>query len=150
MSFIFSTILISFWSQAGALRWARIMVSPPPLSPSHPPTPPPSWWPALTTLPPLVKFQIVWRRLCENLLSSSSLAGQKHPSLLPGLVWNVWNIKLFLPWTWILNRLLYLRTQWMRSQGRSQFEHDHRQRVDRAPQITGRFTWDRRRALWHI
>jgi len=31
---------------------------------------------------PLAKFQLVWRRLCEALLSSSSLAGQKHLSLL--------------------------------------------------------------------
>ena len=36
--------------------------------------------------PPLAKFQLVWRRLCEALLSSSSLAGQKHPSLLSRLV----------------------------------------------------------------
>ena len=36
---------------------ARLLVSPPSLSPSHPPTPPPSRWPALTTLPPLAKFQ---------------------------------------------------------------------------------------------
>ena len=30
---------------------ARLIVSPPSLSPSHPPTPPPSRWPALTNLP---------------------------------------------------------------------------------------------------
>ena len=40
----------------------RLIVSPPSLSPSHPPTPPPSRWPALTALPPLAKFQLVWRR----------------------------------------------------------------------------------------
>ena len=30
----------------------------------HPPTPPPSRWPALITLPTLAKFQLVWCRLC--------------------------------------------------------------------------------------
>ena len=35
---------------------------------------------------PLVKFQVVWRRLYQALRSSSSLAGQKHPSLLSRLV----------------------------------------------------------------
>ena len=39
----------------------------------------------LTTLHPLAKFQLAWRRFCEALLSSSSLAGQKHPSLLSRL-----------------------------------------------------------------
>ena len=57
---------------------ARLVISPASFSPSHSLTPPPSRWPALTTLPPLAKFQLVWRRLCEALLSSSSLAGQKH------------------------------------------------------------------------
>ena len=32
----------------------------------------------------------------------------------------------------------------------SQFEHDHRRRADRAPQITASFTRDRRRVHWHI
>ena len=57
----------------------RLVVSPRSLSPSHPPAPIPSRWPALTTLPPLAKFQLVGRLLCEALRSSSSLAGQKHP-----------------------------------------------------------------------
>ena len=35
---------------------ARLIVSPPSLSPSHPPTPPPSRWPALTILPPSPSF----------------------------------------------------------------------------------------------
>ena len=65
---------------------ARLIVSSPSLSPSHSPTPLPSRWPVLTTLPPLAKFQLVWRRLCEALLSSSALAGEKHPSLLSRLV----------------------------------------------------------------
>ena len=41
--------------------------------------------------------------LCEALLSSSPLAGQKHPSLLCCLDLHVENIKIILPWTWILN-----------------------------------------------
>ena len=61
---------------------ARLVVIPPSLSPSHTQTPPPSRWPALTTFPPVAKFQLVWNRLCEALLSFSSLAGLKHPSLL--------------------------------------------------------------------
>ena len=48
----------------------------------HPPMPPPSRWLAFITLPPLAKFQLVWRRLCGALLSSSSLARQAYPSLL--------------------------------------------------------------------
>ena len=140
-------VLKSSWSSTA--RMSCLVVSPPSLSSSHPPTPTPSRWPALTTLPPLAKFQLVWRRLCEALLSSSSLAGQKHPSLLSRLVWNVGAIKVVFPWTWRLNRLLYLRTQWMRSQRRSQFEHDHRRRADRAPQITASFTRDRRQAHWY-
>ena len=65
---------------------ARLIVSPPSLSPSHPPTPPLSRLPALTTLPSLVKFQLVWRPLCEALLAFSSFPCQKHPSLLSRLV----------------------------------------------------------------
>ena len=42
---------------------ARLIVSPPSLYPSHTPTPPPSRWPALTILPTLAKFRLVWRRL---------------------------------------------------------------------------------------
>ena len=64
---------------------ARLVVSPPSLSPSHPPTPPASRWASLTTLPLLIKFQLVWHRLCEALLPSSSVDGQKHPSLLSRL-----------------------------------------------------------------
>ena len=37
-------------------------------------------------LTPLVLFRLVWRRLCKALLSSSSLDGQKHPSLVSRLV----------------------------------------------------------------
>ena len=86
--YIFRTdILASFFEVRLELNGAnaRLVVSPS-LSPSQPRTPTPSRSPALTTLPPLAKFQLVWRRLCEALLSSSSLAGQKHPSLLSRLV----------------------------------------------------------------
>ena len=38
---------------------ARLIASPPSLSSSHPPMPPPSLWPALTTLPPLAKFHLL-------------------------------------------------------------------------------------------
>ena len=64
---------------------ARLAVSLPFPSPSTPPTPPPSRWPARTTLSSLAKFQLVWRRLCQALLSSFFLAGQKHPPLLSRL-----------------------------------------------------------------
>ena len=87
-----STRLGSFWSQARALRWARLIVSLIPLSASHPPTPPPSRFPALTTILPLAKSQLVWRRLCQALWSSSALAGQKHTSLLSHLVWEMSDI----------------------------------------------------------
>ena len=40
---------------------AHLVGSPRSLSSSHPPTPPPSRWPALMTLPTLAKFQLVWR-----------------------------------------------------------------------------------------
>ena len=40
---------------------------------------------SLITLPRLAKFQLVWRLLCGALLSSSSLARQKHPYLLSRL-----------------------------------------------------------------
>ena len=140
-------IFDQFRDQAGALWWVCLVFSFLPSLP-HPPTTP-SRWPAVTTLPPLAKFQLVWRRLCEAPRSSSSFAGQKHQYLLSRLVGNVENIKFVLPWTWILNNPLYFRTQWVRSQGRSQFEHDDRRRTGRAPQTTASFTQDRRRAHWH-
>ena len=65
---------------------SHIIVSLLSLSPSHPPMSPPSQWPAPTALPNLAKFQLVWHRWCEALLSSSSPAGQKHPSLLSCLL----------------------------------------------------------------
>ena len=63
----------------------------------HPPTPPPCRWPSIITLPTLAKFQLVWRRLCEALLSSSSLALQKHPYLLSRLSLNVGDVTVVLP-----------------------------------------------------
>ena len=36
----------------------RLIFGPPPLYPSHPPTPPPSRWPALSTLPLLARFML--------------------------------------------------------------------------------------------
>ena len=72
-------VLKSGWSSTRARMPASSLVLLPCLTPRR--------WPALTTLPPLAKFQFVWRRLCDALLSSS-LAGQKqkHPSLLSRLV----------------------------------------------------------------
>ena len=66
--FILDPTCIALWS--GWSSTARHVVSPSSLSPSHPPTPAPSRWPALITLPLIAKFQLVWRRLCEALLSS--------------------------------------------------------------------------------
>ena len=89
-------VLKSGWSSTAQMP--RLVVSPPSLSPFHPPTPPPSRWQALIALPPLVKFQLVWRRLCEPRLSSSSLARQKHPYLLSRLCLTfVGDIKIVLP-----------------------------------------------------
>ena len=76
--FMFSTRIASFRRKAGGLRRARLIFSPPPLSTSHPRTPPPSRWPVLTTLPPLAKCKLDWRCFCEALGPSSSLAGQTH------------------------------------------------------------------------
>ena len=55
-----------------------LIFGPPLLSPAHPPTQPQSRWSALTTLPFFAKFKLVWRRLCEALRLSSSLAGHTH------------------------------------------------------------------------
>ena len=60
------------------VRLERPAVSPPSLSPSHPQALPPSRRPALITLPPLAKFQLVRHRLCGALLPSSSLAFPPH------------------------------------------------------------------------
>ena len=88
-------LMKSEWNSTA--RMPRLVVSPPSFSPSHPPPPPTSRWPALITLPPLAKFQLVWRRLCEALLCSS-LACQKHPSLLSRLCLTyVGDIKFVLP-----------------------------------------------------
>ena len=62
-------VLKSGWSSTA--RMPGLVVSPPSLSHSHPPTPPPSRWPALITLLPLAMFQLVWRCLCDARLSSS-------------------------------------------------------------------------------
>ena len=46
---------------------------------AHPPTPPPSRWPALITLPTLTKFQLGWRRLCDVALFPSCLINTAFP-----------------------------------------------------------------------
>ena len=52
------------WSSAARMP---ALVDSSSLALSHPRTPPPSQWPALATLSPLAKFQLVWRRFCEML-----------------------------------------------------------------------------------
>ena len=95
MSFIFTTELYCFEVRL-ELSDVRIPASSLVVLPCLclPPMPPPSQWPAFITLPPLAKFQLVWRRLCEALLSSSSLARQNHSSLLPRIVCNVEKYKV--------------------------------------------------------
>ena len=114
----------------------------PSLSPSHPPTPPPSRWSAFTILPPLAKFPFVWCRLCEALLSSSYLASQKHQSLLSRLSLKCRRYK----------GCFALNMKIKSSIKICGHEHDHRRRADRAPQITAsyKYTPDRRPAHWYI
>ena len=92
----------------------RLGGSSPFLSPSHPPTPPPNRLPQLSSLPPLAKFQLVWRRLGEALLFSSSLAGGKHQSLLTRLCLICRRYKGRFALNMIKYGPLGLRTQWMR------------------------------------
>ena len=150
MSFIFSTRLVTFWSQAGALRrecHASSLVLLPSLpliprlqrqadgqlSPLYPPSPSFSSFGAdrveICCLP----------RWSETPVSAVSSMSDIHRRYKARFALNMWR----------LNRPLYLRTQWMRWQRRSQFEHDHRPKIDRAPQITASFTRDRRQAHWY-
>ena len=57
-------VLKKGWSSAARMP---ALVDSSSLALSHPRTPPPSQWPALATLSPLAKFQLVWRRFCEML-----------------------------------------------------------------------------------
>ena len=146
-------LIYLFWSQAGDYAAnANLTVSPRSLSMSHPPTLSPSRWPALTSLPLVAKFQLIYRPSSEALFSPPSLAGQKPLPLMSRLVWNVGVTKVVMPWSWLLNRSLYLRTQCMRLSRRSHFEHNHLRRAEKAPLITARFTRNRRRThrpiLW--
>ena len=147
MSFIFSTRLASFFKFGwNSTAWIpRLVVSPPSLS--HPDAPAT----LMARFPHFTPPRQVSALLASLVWSSAVfLAGQKHPSLLFRLCLTfVGDIKVVLPSTWRLNRPLYLRTEWIRWQRRSQLENDHRRRADRAPQITTSFTWDRRRAYWH-
>ena len=87
----------------------------------------------------LALFQLVWRRLREVLLSFSSLARQIHPFLLSRHLCR-----------FALNMKAQSAIIFAGRKRRSQFEHDHRRRADRAPQITASFTRGRRRAHLHI
>ena len=71
------------WSSTA--RMPRLVVSPPSLSPSHPPMSPPSRCQLSSLYTPLAMVRLVWRRLCEAVMSSSFLIRQKHPFLLSGL-----------------------------------------------------------------
>ena len=66
---------VSLWSQARALWWAPMIISPPPLSPSHPPILPPSRWPAHTALAPL-------RNFTSFIAAFAKLCGLPPPSLV--------------------------------------------------------------------
>ena len=99
-------------------------------------------------LSPLAKFQLVWRILCEALLSSS-LVRQKHPYLLSRLCL-VYVGDTETPVSGVssmvyvgdTNVVLKIKSAivFADRQRRSQFEHDDRRRADRAPQITASFT----------
>ena len=59
MSFVFDQtyiVLKSGWSSTVRMSASSLVLLP---SPSRPPTPPPSRWPALSNLSPLAKFQLV-------------------------------------------------------------------------------------------
>ena len=130
---------------------ARLVVSPPSLSPSHPPTPHRQADGQLSPLyPPSPSFSS-FGTACVELccLPPPSLVRNARLCFLV-YVRNVEIYRSFCPEHGRLNRPSYLRTQWMRPQRRSQFEHDHRRKADRAPQITPSFTQDRRLAHWHI
>ena len=70
----------------------------PPLSPSHPPTPPPCRSPALITLRTPTQFQLVLRRLCDYVCAVPlALPLRAHPLCYPriGLVVNIIFIRQF-------------------------------------------------------
>ena len=90
MSFIFSTgqtciVLKSGWSSTARMPASSLITVLLP-SPSQSPMPPPSQWPAPTTLISFAKLLLVWCLLCEALLSFP-LTGQNCSSLLSRLTW---------------------------------------------------------------
>ena len=153
MSFIFSTRQTCIVLKSGRSSTARMLASSWVILPSLPLTPrrhrqvdgqlSPLYLPS----PSFSSFGAARVKLC--CLPTLSLVRNTRLCCLV-YIWNIEDTKVVLPWTWIFNRLLNLRTQWMCSQRISRFELDHRRRVDRAPQITASFTRDRRRARWHI
>ena len=119
------------------------------MSPSDPPTPPPSRWLALTMLPLFANFKLVWRRLCDALLPSSSLAGQNPRRFFHVLCLRRKYKARFDVNMNIKSSIKYFRPSWGHSQRRSQFKHDYCRGADRAPQIAANFTRDRRRVHRH-
>ena len=55
----------------------------------HPSTPPPCRWPALITLRTPTKFQLVWRRLCDDVLLGSSCLFERTLCATRGSEWVV-------------------------------------------------------------
>ena len=88
VSIVFSTRLVRMVLQSGWSSTARMPASSLVLLPSLPLIPPRhrlADGQISHRFTPIAKFHLVWRRLCEALLSSSSLAGEKHLSLLSRL-----------------------------------------------------------------
>ena len=89
---------------SSTVRMTRLVVSPPSLSSSHPPMPPPRRWPALVTLPPSPSFSSFGAacvKLCCLALTETPVSAVSSMSAMCP------RLKVVLP---RLNRLLYFRT----------------------------------------
>ena len=58
----------------------------------HPPTPPPCRWPTLITLRTLTKFELVWRRLCDEVVFRSSCLFERTLCATRGSDWSYYKI----------------------------------------------------------
>ena len=135
-------VLMSGWSSTA--RMPRLVVSPASLSLSLPDATRPMTS-SLHFTPPIAKFQLARRRLCEALLSSSLVRNTSFCCL-------VYEICRRYEGRFALNNVMKIKSvvTFADRQRRSQFEHDHGRRADRAPQITASFTRDTQRARWHM